>query len=155
MQALDRESYSVQDIKKQALSYLSRREYGITELRIKLLNKFDSRLQIDQTLEVLQNEDLLNENRYVQSYIQSRVNKGYGPERIRMELMQKGIAMTLVDKAFFKCGVDWHAEIQKVWSKKYRSAVSKDLEEIARQWRFLQYRGFPTDMIKRVLKKVV
>ena len=141
----------VRQIRHQTVRYLSYREHATSELRIKLRKKFGTEAEIerliDQVLEHFIAEDLINEFRYAESYIRSRVNKGYGPENIRNELITKGIPKSIVDRAIDDCDIDWGEVIYRVWLKKYRN-VTDIAEEKAKQWRFLQYSGFSREQIK-------
>jgi len=145
---------SIRDIYNQAIRYLSYREYAIEELRIKLLKKFDSELEIARVLEQLLNDDLLSEQRYAESYIRARVNKGYGPEHIRNELMSKGLAKSTAEKALKDSDIVWDEEVYKVWTKKFKTTQIDDTQDKARQWRFLQYRGFSHDQIKTLFSRI-
>ena len=140
-----------QKIYRSAIRYLSYREHGVKELRLKLRNKFEEQNEIDRVLSQLIKENLLSEQRYAESYIRSRVSKGCGPERIRFELLQKGVESTFVEDALALSEVAWDEEIRKVWFKKYGENRTNDLQNKANQWRFLQYRGFSSEQIKALL----
>ena len=141
------------EIYNQAIRYLSYREYAIEELRTKLLKKFDSELEVAQVLEQLLSDDLLSEQRFAESYIRARVNKGYGPEHIRSELMQKGLAKWAIDQALKDSEFVWSEEVYKVWVKKFNQAPNDNMQDRVRQWRFLQYRGFSNEHIKMLFSR--
>jgi len=145
---------NIGDIYNQAIRYLSYREYAVGELRAKLLKKFDSKLGITQVLERLLTEDLLSEQRYAESYLRARVNKGYGPEYIRNELISRGLKKTLIDKVLQNSDIVWEEEVYKVWNKKFKATQLDEIQDKARQWRFLQYRGFSHDQIKVLFSRV-
>jgi len=144
---------NIKDIYNQAIRYLSYREYAIEELRSKLLKKFDSEWEVGQVLERLLNDDLLSEQRYAESYIRTRVKKGYGPEHIRNELMQKRLAKMDIERALADGEFVWGEEIYKVWLKKFNQAPNVKMQDRAKQWRFLQYRGFSNEHIKMLFSR--
>ena len=142
---------SQRGIYQQAIRYLSYREYAVEELRLKLQNKFGESSYIEQILCQLLEDDLLSEQRYAESYIRARVSKGCGPERIQNELLQKRIERTIIERAFAELEVAWEQEIHKVWLKKFGNNKAESAQEKAKQWRFLQYRGFLNEQIRMLL----
>ncbi len=138
-------------IRHQAIRYLSYREHAVDELRHKLRLKFDEVYEIDQILEQLLAEDLLSEERYAESYLRARMNKGFGPDRIRAELRHKGIKKSLVEKTLRASEIDWDQKIRKVWMKKFGGSKPDDLPSQLTQSKFLLYRGFPFEKIKQLL----
>ena len=73
-----------------AIDLLSRREHSQLELRKKLVAKGFADDEVDELLLRLHEENLQSDERYAESYVRQRVDKGYGPIRIRQELRQKG-----------------------------------------------------------------
>ena len=107
--------------------------------------------EIETVLDELVSDGLLNEARYAESFVNSRIRRGQGPARIRRELSQKGIPDDLADQAFGEVEADWLRQAKEVREKKFGSALPADFKERARQARFLQYRGFTGGQIQRVL----
>lgn len=140
-------------IRHQAIRYLSYREHAVDELRRKLRLKFNETGEVDLILKQLLAEDLLSEQRYAESYLRARVNKGFGPDRIRAELIHKGISKSLVEKTLGTSEIDWAQQIQKVWEKKFGGNKPDNLQLQLTQSKFLQYRGFPFEQIKQLLSK--
>jgi len=77
--------------KTHALYLLSRRDHSKRELATKLRVKGHEPDQIEIALNDLINAGYLNESRFVENYIHWRRQKGYGPERIALELSSRGI----------------------------------------------------------------
>ena len=50
-------------------------------------------------LDELEQENLLSDARYTEAYIRQRGARGYGPDRIRQELRQKGVDGCLLAEA--------------------------------------------------------
>ena len=64
-----------------ALDILSRREHSKKELTEKLINKFDSHELINLVITKLIDNNLINDSRYVHSYIVARKRRGFGPKK--------------------------------------------------------------------------
>ena len=84
--------------------------------------------------------------------MRSRVAKGQGPQRIRAELAQRGIADAAADEVLRGADVDWLTTIRAVRRKRFGPDLPSDYTERARQARFLQYRGFNSEQIRAALE---
>lgn len=136
--------FSPNDVRLQAMNLLARREHLRQELSLKLGKRFgaDAAHEIAVVLDDLESEALLSDQRFTESYIRQRVGKGYGPDRIRQELRQKGVGGEVLDIALDAADVDWVARAAEVRLKKFGATPPPDFKEKARQMRFLNYRGF-------------
>ncbi len=141
------------DIRLQAMNLLARREHLRHELAFKLGKRFgsDAESAIKSVLDDLSAEGLLSDERFTESYIRQRVGKGYGPDRIRQELRQKGVDTALLDLALESADVDWVERAAAVRFKKFGSTPPLDFKEKARQMRFLNYRGFGAEFAAAAL----
>ena len=135
---------SPRDIRLNAMNLLARREHLREELKIKLIKRFGAHVQaeVEEILENLETENLLSDERFVESYLRQRGNKGYGPDRIRQELRQKGAPSELISIAFEATEQDWVALAREVRCKKFGPQGPGDFKEKSKQIRFLMYRGF-------------
>ncbi|SDH97489.1 regulatory protein [Pseudomonas panipatensis] len=131
------------------MDLLARREHGRAELSRKLRQRGAAQELIDPALERLAEEGLLNESRYLESYIASRARSGYGPLRIREELSQRGLPRGEIEQALAAADIDWRGQLQEVWRRKF-PALPKDARERAQQGRFLSYRGYSMEAINRL-----
>ncbi len=136
--------FGVNDIRLQAMNLLARREHLRHELATKLKRRFGGEAEplIEAALDDLSTEGLLSDERFAESYIRQRIGKGYGPDRIRQELRQKGLNTVLLELALEAADVDWAERAAGVRLKKFGAAPPLDFKEKARQMRFLNYRGF-------------
>ncbi len=80
------------EARKKAMDFLARREYGQTELIKKLADKGFERDVAAQAVTQLTEEGLQSDQRFAESFVQSRINQGKGPVRIRLDLGQRGIS---------------------------------------------------------------
>jgi regulatory protein len=79
--------------------------------------------------------------------------QGKGPVRIRLELQQRGIDGQLVDEALDATAEDWAELAGRVRVRKFGARQPTDFPEKARQMRFLQYRGFDSEHIRRAVEE--
>lgn len=130
------------------MDFLARREYGHTELIRKLAEKGFERRVADDAVEQLAAEGLQSDQRFAESFVQSRINQGKGPVRIRLDLGQRGIDAAAIEVALEDACPNWHQLAREIRIKKFGGALPTDFKEKARQMRFLQYRGFEQDHIQ-------
>jgi regulatory protein len=136
------------EARKKAMDLLARREHGRAELQRKLVAAgFDVDVAAD-ALRRLAEEGLQSDRRFVESFVQSRINQGKGPLRIHADLGQKGIASGLIDEVLEETGEDWCALAREARLKKFGRTQPAGFRDKARQMRFLQYRGFEPDQIR-------
>ena len=154
-------------IRMSAMNILAGREHSIDELRHKLkrkLNKRDvygddcidtERLEsfIEIVLQQLLDDNLLNEARFTECFIRSRINKGSGPVKIRHELMKRGISSELTDNYLDNSYEFWQEHIESVRNKRFGIQYPQDYKEQSRQSRFLYQRGFSGELIQRLFNE--
>jgi len=137
------------EIRRKAMDLLARREHGTAELRQKLIAKGYAPTAVDQQLQRLAQENLLSDQRFVESYVNFRSKKGFGPLRIRQELREKGLDSALIDE-YLDNDELWRNMAAEVREKRFGAAVPRDYKEVARQMRFLQYRGFHNEQLREL-----
>lgn len=133
------------------MDLLARREHSIDELRAKLVaRKFDVE-EVDVVVARLAEEGLVSDERFAEAFVSSRVRKGQGPSRIRLELQRRGVSGGCITTCLDRADIDWNELAREVRIKKFGSGRIADYREWARQAKFLQYRGFTSDQISDVL----
>jgi regulatory protein len=142
---------SPKEARKKAMDYLARREHGWNELKAKMVKAGFEADVAAAALDRLREQGLQDDRRFVEGFVQSRINQGKGPARIRADLAQRGLAAGLVDEVLETAVVDWFALAEEVRERKFGEAVPVDFKEKARQMRFLQYRGFEQAHIRSVV----
>jgi regulatory protein len=136
------------EIRKKAMDFLARREYGQRELIRKLADKGYLRHLVEQEIQTLTNETLQSDDRFAESFVQSRINQGKGPVRIRLDLSQRGISDAVIEMAIDESAADWLGLARDVRLRKFGPAEPADFKAKAKQMRFLQYRGFEQDHVQ-------
>lgn len=136
-----------------ALSLLAKREYCVSELVNKLEQKgFDSDT-ISLSLAKLKELNLQSDERYVEMLCHARIRQGYGPLRIKQELISKNIVSYLIDDILATEKTNWVDHALSVWHKKYANNIQYSSKEIQKQKSFLYSRGFSVDTIAKVFKE--
>jgi regulatory protein len=136
--------------RRRAMDLLARREHSRLELERKLAARsFDEALVAD-VLDELERDGLLSAERFVQSFVETRYARGQGPRRIVRELAERGVEAPagLLDDARF----DWDALARATRARRFGPDAPASFEDKARQARFLEYRGFSHDQIRRALE---
>ena len=136
------------EARKKAMDLLARREHARGELLAKLAKAGFERDAATEALDSLAADGLQSDTRFVENFVQSRVNQGKGPVRIRADLGQRGVRGESVELALEAMSVDWRELARDVRQKKFGNTAPGDFKERARQMRFLQYRGFEPDQIQ-------
>jgi len=82
-----------------------------------------------------------------ETYVAERVRKGFGPVRIRQELRQRGLPDELIEPHLERTRKEWQEALAAAHDKKFGSTRASNVKERAKRSRFLEYRGFPVDLI--------
>lgn len=135
-------------LKNTAMDLLSRREHSRLELFRKLKTREFDEESIEKILDELNNAGWQSDERYAEVYVQMRANKGYGPIRIRQELIERGISTEIINLFLESDKSYWQQLANSVRIKKFGNAEPEDFNERAKQLRFLQYRGFAFDQMQ-------
>jgi regulatory protein len=139
--------------RKKAMDLLARREHSVAELRAKLIAREFDVDEVDRAVARLAEEGLVSDERFAEAYVSSRVRKGQGPLRIRVELERRGVSSDFITTCLEQGDIDWDELARSVRVKKFGSVLIENYRDWARQARFLQYRGFTGDQISNVLGK--
>jgi len=125
-----------------AMNMLARREHSVFELTRKLEQKdFPSEL-IKEVIERLIADNLLSDERFAEAYVRMRSARGFGLQRIRLEMKERGVDSYLIDRAIAESDVDWNALASEVRDRKFGEQRPEEFSLRAKQMKFLQYRGF-------------
>ena len=131
-----------------AMRLLSRREHSRAELRGKLVGRGFENDLVEELLQGLEDQDLLSDERFAMSLIASRAETGYGPNRIGVELRNRGVSEELAREALAKAEIDWEERVTDQVARKFGSDPAQTFPEWARRARYLERRGFSQDAIR-------
>ena len=138
-------------LKGKALRLLARREHSRAELARKLASE-GSLEEIASVLDQLEQAGLLSDRRFAEALVFSRAAR-FGTARLRHDLKARGVAEEIIAGALPQDAGAEAARAREVWRRKYGTAPA-DRADYARQARFLQQRGFATDIIRKVLREI-
>ncbi|MBM3367083.1 MAG: recombination regulator RecX [Betaproteobacteria bacterium] len=133
-------------LRARALRLLARREHSRAELARKLAPGAESPAALAELLDSLEQKRQLSDARYAEARVR-QLSRKYGAARIRQDLKANGVGGDLID------GVSGEGELERaraILDRKYRSPAATR-EERAKRMRFLQSRGFASDVIFRLL----
>lgn len=139
-------------VRRAAMDLLARREHGRVELTRKLRQRGAPDDLIGPALDLLAEQGLLSEARYLESFVSSRASSGYGPLRIREELAQRGLPREAIEQALAESEVDWNEQLRQLWQRKFAGQLPQEMRDKAKQMRFLAYRGYAQEQIARLLR---
>ncbi len=127
-------------IRIKIMDFLSRREHSSKEIYQKMSRKVESKEMLLESIEALERDGLLSDERFAESYFQSRKRRGFGPLRIKSELIQRGVKENLFYS--LEKEIDWSANAFDALKKKLNGKVPQETKEILKLKNFLNYRGF-------------
>lgn len=139
------------EIRSRALKLLTTREHSRYELWRKLHLRGYAAEAVNAVLDALAADGLLSEERLIAAYVAERLDKGFGPLRIRSELQAKGLSGAAIDPHLELDDAQVLARMTAVDAGKFARAAADDGQTLAKRARFLEYRGFPAHLIARVL----
>lgn len=141
----------VAEIRSRALKLLTSREHSRYELWRKLYRRGYPAEDVNAVLDQLSAEGLLSEERLLAAYVAERLEKGFGPLRIRAELQAKGLSDAAIDPHLDLQDDQCLALMARVDAGKFGQEPPNDRRTLAKRARFLEYRGFPAHLIARAL----
>lgn len=141
-------------IEFRAVDLLSRREHSEAELRRKLIHKGFAVDAVNVVLKRLQERQWQSNERFAESFFRQRVNQGYGPLRIRMEMSQKGLKDYEIEAVFTDFAPDWCELAKQRYQRRFSDATGNiaklnqlEAKERAKRQRFLAQRGFTAEQV--------
>ena len=127
-------------IRLKIMDFLSRREHSSKEIYQKMSRKVESKEMLLESIKELQRDGLLSDERFAESYFQSRKRRGFGPLRIKSELIQRGVKENLFYS--LEKEIDWSSNALDALKKKLNGKLPQETKEILKLKNFLNYRGF-------------
>jgi regulatory protein len=134
------------------MNFLARREHSRAELARKLASHAEPD-EIESLLDGLEQENLLSNSRYAEMLAHARAGK-HGSLRLKADLREKGVPESEMSVVLDGARLNDLEAARAVWQKKFGSLLSDaagSAAERARQYRFLASRGFPSEVIRRVI----
>jgi len=135
-----------------AVKMLAGREHSRHEIKNKLLNKGYDLAAIEEVIEQCIQDKYLSESRFTEMFVSSKINRGAGPIKIKMELQQRGVDESLIDEYLDFDLSEWFERAIDARCKRFGNQLPGDINDKARQIRFLQQRGYTQKQIMSVIE---
>src|SRR3989344_4408876 len=137
---------------EKALALLARREHTEIELLRKLKARHAPPSLITKTLQRLKQEGFLSHARFAEAYVRMRYQAGFGPQRIALELHERGVEPHYQTSFLHSISPEeWKEKLTELCQKKFNGKTPANASEKAKQMRFFYGRGFTLDQIKQVI----
>ncbi|MCF6346462.1 MAG: recombination regulator RecX [Thiomicrorhabdus sp.] len=156
-------------IESRAVYLLGIREHGAKELKSKLLTKFPETPEllaeyqevsgfvasvVDDVLQRCQANNWQSDERYIEQSVRNWAAKGSGPIKIRQKLSAASDRSDLISAYLDWDDSEWLELALDVLLKKYgESNLPSERKEQAKRMRFLQSRGFSSEIIWKAFRK--
>ena len=141
----------------EALNYLNRKMRSKKEIYKYLKQKDYDIKMINNTIEKLEKQKYLDDNKYVNAYVSDAIRfNNYGPNKIRENLKNLGIEETLINNKLLEIKEDtWFNKCQKLAIKKEK-ANHKDSPKIKKEKikQYLITNGYEIKVINSVLENM-
>ncbi len=137
------------ELRERALRLLARREHSRAELARKLEQAGFVASDIHSLLDEFEEKNWLSDRRFAESYVADHRARS-GRIKLAYELRQRGVPDSIIAGVL---GDNRESELERAretWSKKFGKAPA-NAAETARQTRFMQSRGFTTEVIRQAL----
>ena len=111
---------------------------------------YASAVDLEPILDQLEEANYLSNARYAESFVRSRIIKGQGENKIRQQLLQRGVSLSLANQTISEAEVNWWdlAEQQRI--KRFGEGYPNTLKDTLKQIRFLTMRGFPVNIVREI-----
>ncbi len=138
---------TAQSLTARAVNLLARREHSQEELRKKLRKAEFEIDEINVVIQKLAKIDLQSDLRFAENYLHYRSQRGFGSQKIKFELNERGVDKQTINAVFEEEDIDWFFLAVMARNKRFGQKAPNDLKDRAKQQRFLQYRGFTHEQI--------
>ena len=146
-------SVDTKSLLKKSYKYLSFRARSESEILEYLSKKTSNEALVTEVIKTLRNQGLINDNDFIDQFINSYLKKGYGPTKIRFNLLKKG-----VEKEDLNLKLDKISDSQ--WLKSAKIVILKKKKQLDQLDRFklkqkiyqlLTYKGHKYSIIKAII----
>ena len=145
--------------KASALAGLASRARTVQEVRDALLRKGFAEPIVEDTLDALERLGVVDDEAYARAFVRGRFSgRGYGPARLRQDLMRKGVARASIDAALAELteAEDLGDAAREQAARKWRALASEeDLRKRKKKTMdFLVRRGFGFEQARTAVDDV-
>lgn len=153
------EAAAESDAKSKALRLLARRAYTEYEIRRHLLEAKVPEVVVERVIAWLLELGYVDDRAFAHAWVEDRAErKGVGPLLLSYELSQRGVAPEIIRETLAALMNDERMETIAITQAERRLARYKNngtRETYGKIYAFLQRRGFPSEVIQRVLSRLI
>ena len=137
--------------------YCAYQERCVKDVRDKLKTFDLPQEEKDKILDYLLDSRFVNDERFVKSFVRGKINQsGWGMNKIRFHLMQKGIAKEIIDEALGQTDEEFYrkrlVDILKVKAKTVKA--SSDFEKKRKLATYAMQKGFEGSLVWEVITEL-
>lgn len=136
----------IDGVRRSAHWHLGRRDHSEKELREKIGRKTDNQEWIDSVIDECFDYGYLNDQRFMENFLRSSQNKGFGSTRIKRDLKQKGIDTNEITNLFESNQFNYIDSAVELLASKYKQRIENQLLK-QKAMAFLQGKGHDFDDI--------
>lgn len=148
---------STKDIKDMAIKYLVYWDHTVYEMSKHLKEKEFDQFEIDKVISELLELKYLDDYNYCRKYMPYSAGKGKGKEKIKMELIQKGIEKHIIEEAMIDEETEGEllsiSEFERALFQGEKALCNQEITEktLAKVGRRLSTLGYSTDIVYKVM----
>lgn len=137
---------------QRALGLLVRREHSRRELVRKLEVRGIEPDQAEAAVARLAEAGWQDDARFAESLLRSRAGTGYGPLHVRAELATHGLPGELIEQVLDAYEGDWEDNARELLRRRFGESGWEEPARRRKAAELLARRGFPADLLWRVVK---
>lgn len=145
------------DIPAEILSKLERycayQERSEVEVRKKLGSLAVSATMSDEVVRVLKEDDFLNEHRFAEIFIRSKIKEQWGKLKIRQGLYAKGIPAEIINEQMDLIDEESYSEMVRATIEKWKRLNAADADNKPKLIRHMLSKGFAIEEIMSILNQ--
>jgi len=138
----------IDDILKYALRLLSKKDYFESEMRNKLVKKFEDDDGVEEVIKKLKDLKYIDDNRVTEQFIKSQLRKGYGQYLIKKKLMEKGVDISISE-------IGAYLSEEEDLKRRITEKLHKYHNDYEKTVAYFYRKGYPYNLIKRLLSEVI
>ncbi|ADR18017.1 regulatory protein RecX [Calditerrivibrio nitroreducens] len=138
----------IDDILKYALRLLSKKDYFESEIRNKLVKKFEDNDGVEEVIKKLKDLKYIDDNRVSEQFIKSQLRKGYGQYLIKKKLMEKGVVISISE-------IGAYLSEEEDLKRKIAEKLHKYHNDYEKTVAYFYRKGYPYSLIKRLISEVI
>jgi regulatory protein len=146
-------TYSFLEAKQKIESWCAYQERAHAEVLDKLKSFGLDQEDANALLADLIQNNFVNERRFCEAFVSGKINiKRWGRRKIYVELLRKQVPKILIQEVFSEIDdTVYLGNLHHLAQRKYAEAKGTAFEKKAKTWRFLESKGYETDLIAEVL----